>query len=254
MKVKDLIKIKIRAVAFCFIFFQMSLMASCQNEKPKNKTENDGIVDLSAKDTQIQSDKKFEPLKPDIYSILELHDSAWVDLKILLPKAIFDIRYADTANFMKLKVYECPACYCRLKVAKALLNAQKELDSTNLVFKFFDCYRPSSAQWALWKKMPDPRYVHPPTQGSRHSRGVALDLTLFDLKSNKELDMGTEFDFFGKEAYWNYKAHSEEVNKNRKLLLNLMQKNNFSTVPTEWWHFDFKVQNFNLSDFKWDCN
>jgi D-alanyl-D-alanine dipeptidase len=186
-------------------------------------------------------------------SILQEHDSSWVDLKILLPTAKFDIRYADTLNFMKIKVYECPACFTRLAVAKSLIKASESLDSLGLGFIFYDCYRPSSAQWKLWEKMPDARYVHPPKLGSRHSRGVAVDLSLYDLKTGQILDMGTEFDYFGKEAWWTYQGHSEIVNKNRKTLLTIMKQNYFTTVQNEWWHFDFRNQQFSLSDFRWNC-
>lgn len=186
-------------------------------------------------------------------SVLQEHDSSWVDLKILLPTAKFDIRYADTLNFMKIKIYECPACFTRLVVAKSLINASEGLDSLGLGFIFYDCYRPSSAQWKLWEKMPDARYVHPPKLGSRHSRGVAVDLSLYNLKTDQILDMGTEFDYFGKEAWWTYKGHSEIVNKNRQTLLTVMKQNNFTIVQNEWWHFDFRNQQFSLSDFRWNC-
>jgi D-alanyl-D-alanine dipeptidase len=65
--------------------------------------------------------------------------------------------------------------------------------------------------------------------------------------------MGTEFDYFGKEAWWTYQGHSEIVNKNRKTLLTIMKQNNFTTVQNEWWHFDFRNQQFSLSDFRWNC-
>jgi D-alanyl-D-alanine dipeptidase len=242
---------KLYTYKYYFLFFSLFvLITSCNSATSFNE------IDKDLKHSELQKEKEKTPEKPiyNIDSILAQHDSSWVDLKILLPDAIFDIRYADTSNFMKLKVYDCPACFSRLVVAKALLNAQKELDSLQLVFKFFDCYRPSSAQNALWEKNPDSRYVYPPNLGSKHSRGVALDLTLYDVNLKKELDMGTEFDFFGKEAYWYYQAHSDEVKKNRKLLFDIMKKHNFLTISTEWWHFNYKIQNFNLSDFKWPCD
>jgi len=189
----------------------------------------------------------------NIDSILGLADSAWVDLSSLLPKARFDIRYATTNNFMELQVYDCPACFTRLEVAKALMKVQTEIDSLGLVLKFFDCYRPSSAQWALWKKKPDARYVHPPKLGSMHSRGNALDLTLVVDSTDQELDMGTAFDYFGKEAYWNYKAHSAIINQNRQLLREVMYANRFKTVSTEWWHFAYQPKRFPLSNMQWNC-
>jgi len=185
-------------------------------------------------------------------SILALADSAWVDLEVLIPQADYEIRYATTNNFMELQVYDCPGCYTRLAVAKALMQVQGNLDTLGLKLKFFDCYRPSAAQWALWKKTPDPRYVHPPKQGSMHSRGNALDLSLVD-SLGQEMDMGTPFDYFGKEAYWSYTQHSEEVNKNRKLLREQLQAAGFSTIRTEWWHFVYKAKRFPLSNWQWAC-
>lgn len=231
-----------------FMFF----LYACQTTNKDNNDETKLLPDADSSLVHLDSQVVKKPVV-NVDSLLSQPDSAWVDLALLLPEARYDIRYADTLNFMKLKVYECPACFTRLAVAKALMKAAAELDSMGLTFLFFDCYRPSAAQWALWKKMPDARYVHPPTHGSRHSRGVAVDLTIFDPKTNKELDMGTEFDYFGKEAYWNYTKHNEIVTKNRKLLREIMTKHQFVTVLTEWWHFDFRVQKFSLSDMQWPC-
>ncbi len=235
-----------------YIILLLSVISlfSCANEKNTNKTDKlpaeDSVGNLVMDKNKIQKSIKMD-------SVLALPDSTWVDLKELLPKAKFDIRYADTNNFMKLKVYECPGCFTRLAVAKSVLKAQEKLDSMGLTFLFFDCFRPTLAQWKLWDKMPDARYVHPPSLGSRHSRGVALDLTLYDLKADTVLDMGAEFDHFGKESYWSYSGLSETAQKNRKLLLSIMTDHNFSTVLNEWWHFDYRVQKFSLSDMRWSC-
>lgn len=189
-----------------------------------------------------------------IDSILALHDSTWVDLALLIPDLVVDIRYASTNNFMKTKIYDCGECYTRLAVAKATIEIQKELKQQNLGLKMFDCYRPRSAQYKLWEVVPDPRYVSPPGKGSVHSRGGALDLTIVN-KNLEELDMGTPYDYFGKEAYW---AHIEKqpeiVQKNRKLLLTTMQKHGFKTVSTEWWHYSYRRAWFKLSDMQWACD
>jgi D-alanyl-D-alanine dipeptidase len=239
---------------FFLLTFILSSIVACQFEK--TSTSNQG-EDLMSRDTtldKILADRIaiVEKPAPNIDSILAGEDSSWVDLMLLMPKAAFEIRYATTNNFMELQVYDCPGCFTRLAVAKALMAAEAELDSQQLAFKFFDCYRPSRAQWALWNKMPDSRYVHPPKLGSMHSRGNALDLTIID-SLGQEWEMGTPFDYFGKEAYWSYQNHPQEVLENRKFLRTLMEKHGFRTIATEWWHFDYKMKRFPLSDMIWSC-
>lgn len=229
------------------------LMTACGAESVEEK-ETTILNDSLTTTNEVDSAELVEniPPVPNIDSILAGVDSNWVDLAVLIPDAAFEIRYATTNNFMELQVYDCPACFTRLEVAKALMAAQEELDSQGLAFKFFDCYRPSRAQWALWNKMPDSRYVHPPKLGSMHSRGNALDLTIID-SLGQEWEMGTPFDYFGKEAYWSYQGHPEAVLKNRQFLRKLMEKHGFRTIATEWWHFDYKMERFPLSDMVWSC-
>ena len=140
-----------------------------------------------------------------------------------------------------------------MAIAKIVLDMQKELKAQGLGFKMYDCYRPRSAQWDLWKITPDPRFVADPRKGSSHNRGNTMDLTLID-SLGKELDMGTPFDFFGKEAYWSYTAHSPEVNANRKILHDLLYSHNFKAASTEWWHFSYQLKSFPLSDMRWNCD
>lgn len=189
----------------------------------------------------------------ELDSIFALDDTTWVNLKELHPNIVLDLRYATTNNFMEMQIYDCPKCYLRLATAKALLIAQKELEEQNLGFKMFDCYRPKSAQYKLWKKVPDPRYVSPPSRGSMHSRGGALDLTIIKLDSQEELPMGTEYDYFGRKAYWVNKDLPQEVLNNRQLLRSTLEKHGFKTVTTEWWHFSYRRAWFKLSDMQWDC-
>lgn len=190
----------------------------------------------------------------ELDSIFQLNDTTWVNLKDLYANIELDLRYATTNNFMELQIYDCAQCYLRLATAKALLKAQEELETQELGFKMFDCYRPKSAQYKLWKKVPDPRYVSPPSKGSMHSRGGALDLTIIQLDDKQELDMGTEYDYFGRKAYWINKDLPKEVLDNRQLLRSTLEKHGFKTVTTEWWHFSYRRAWFKLSDMQWDCD
>lgn len=241
---------------FCLVACEQPTKTDIEEVASNNKIDSIPLVDP---DTVIlDSIKTIVDTKglnvEQIDSILTLPDSAWVDLSLLLPDLVVDIRYATTNNFMKTKIYDCGECYTRLAVAKAVMKIQAELKEQELGLKMFDCYRPRSAQYKLWEVVPDPRYVSPPGKGSVHSRGGALDLTIVN-KDLEELDMGTAYDFFGKEAYW---AHIEKqpeiVQENRKLLLSIMKKHGFKTVSTEWWHYSYRRAWFKLSDMQWACD
>jgi len=86
-----------------------------------------------------------------------------------------------------------------------------------------------------------------------HSRGAAVDLTIVDAKG-KELDMGTPYDFFGREAHTDYTGHSAAVQANRDLLRTTLQAVGFKGIRTEWWHFSYQGKDFPLSNYVWPCN
>lgn len=195
---------------------------------------------------------------PDSVDVLE-HPSwhklpeGWVDLGLADSTLDLDIRYATDDNFVSQAMYPCGRCILRSKPAEKILLLQSELKSQGLGLKLFDCYRPSSVQQLLWKKVPDARYVTPPSKGSMHNRGVAVDLTLVELDSEEELDMGTIYDFFGEQAYHTYTQHSTAILQNRALLKNKMAEIGFKHIRTEWWHYSFTQGSFEISDYKWDC-
>lgn len=85
-----------------------------------------------------------------------------------------------------------------------------------------------------------------------HSRGLAIDLTLTD-KSGRDLDMGTPFDFFGKEAHHGYAAHNDAVKRHRWILRSTMEKYGFGSIRTEWWHYSFKNKSYPLDNWVWPC-
>ena len=164
-----------------------------------------------------------------------------------------DIRYATTNNFTKAQIYDCPECLLRPTAAKALVKVHEALKEQGYGgLKMFDCYRPRPYQQRLWDKVPNPDYVTPPAKGSMHSRGAAVDLTIID-KEGKELDMGTPYDFFGKEAHFDYTKLSKTVLDNRKLLRKVMVAQGFKGIRTEWWHFSYQTGKYDLSDYLWPC-
>ena len=179
--------------------------------------------------------------------------TAWTELTRLDPTIELEIRYATTDNFMDTVVYDCGRCFYRPRVARALADVQRELSPRGLGLKMYDCYRPRPYQQRLWDVMPDARYVARPEKGSVHGRGAAADLTLIDLDSGRELAMGTPYDFFGEAAYTTTTDLPADVLQNRAILQEAMQRHGFSTIRTEWWHFNFTGPRYELADWVWPC-
>ncbi len=173
-----------------------------------------------------------------------------VDIKNLIPGIIPDLRYATANNFMKRKLYpKIATTYLRLPAAKALQHVQIELNEMGLGLKIFDAYRPYSVTEKMWEPIKDDRYVADPKKGSGHNRGIAVDLTIINLKTKAELNMGTGFDNFSDTAHQTFTALPEEILRNRNLLKTLMEKYGFKALETEWWHYSLpNAKDFELLD------
>lgn len=219
--------------------------------KPSNKEaiepiENKGVLI----DTVQKSDRE---LLLVLKSFESLADTTFIRLTDYSADFEYDMRYATENNFLKEKVYECAACYMRVKTAKALLKANAELMDKGYKIKFFDCYRPRSVQYKMWAIVSNPQYVANPKKGSIHNRGGAVDITLVTL-GGRELDMGTDFDFFGRKAYHDNYDLPQEVLDNRKLLKETMEKQGFLSVRSEWWHYNLSAASTDrVADFNWPC-
>lgn len=185
---------------------------------------------------------------------LVVNDTTFVNLQDYSQDFAYDMKYATSDNFLKAKVYDCAECYLRLKTVTALIDANKKFRKKGYRIKIFDCYRPLDIQKKMWAIVSDPQYVANPAKGSIHNRGGAVDITLVDLQG-AELEMGTSFDFFGKEAAHNYKNLSNKVKRNRKLLKSVMISSGFNPFDSEWWHYNLKSGlKDNVSNVKWNCN
>ena len=187
-------------------------------------------------------------------SNVALNDTTFVNLKEYSSDFVYDMKYATADNFLKAKVYDCAECFLRLKTVNALVEANKKFIKKGFRIKLFDCYRPLDIQKRMWEIVSNPEYVADPAKGSIHNRGGAVDITLVD-QSGKELEMGTSFDFFGKEASHNYTNLSPEVLKNRKYLKSVMIESGFNSFDSEWWHYNLKAGlTDKVSNVKWDCD
>ncbi|MBC7757990.1 MAG: M15 family metallopeptidase [Phormidesmis sp. FL-bin-119] len=182
-------------------------------------------------------------------SVVDNPEKQLVELKKYIPGLKLDIKYATKKNFAKYAVYKEARAFARLPVANALKNVQTELNKSGLGLKIFDGYRPYSVTVKFFDIPSDKAFVANPKDGSRHNRGCAIDLTLINLKTGKDLKMPTPYDSFAAAASSDYKDLPAIVIRNRDLLINVMERNGFRVLNNEWWHFDFKGwKNFELMD------
>jgi len=172
-----------------------------------------------------------------------------VELKTIVPNIQYDLRYATINNFTHHQLYkDSNETFLRSVVAKALLKVQEELNEKNLGLKIWDAYRPYSVTKKMWDLVKDERYVADPKKGSGHNRGIAVDLTIIDKATGKELNMGTGFDNFSDTAHQTFKNLPGDVLENRLLLKTTMEKYGFIALETEWWHFYWNNSAFELLD------
>ena len=187
--------------------------------------------------------------------------TGFVLLSDVVPDIIQEIRYFSTYNFVgdRIDGYEQPCALMTIEAAQALKNVSDDLKKQGYRLKVFDAYRPQMAvdnfvRWA--ENISDTRmkqYFYPKVDKTRlfaegyidaksgHSRGSTVDLTLFDMNTGKELDMGGTFDYFGELSHPDYKGNlTKQQLKNRKILRDAMIKNGFKPLDTEWWHFTLK--------------
>ena len=174
------------------------------------------------------------------FAFAQSNQSDLVDLTKYIPHIRLDIRYATANNFTHQVLYQRAAAYLKLPAAKALKEVQEELEERGLGLLIYDGYRPFSVTQKMWEIVPDERYAANPAKGSGHNRGIAVDLTLCDLKTGKPLAMPTDFDDFTEKAHQSYNVQDTSVANNRKLLREVMERHGFINLTTEWWHFYLK--------------
>jgi len=162
---------------------------------------------------------------------------------IALDKTIkLDIRYARADNFVGRAVYTEARAFLQKPAAKALLKVHKKLKKKKFGLVIFDGYRPWSVTKFFWEVTPEDKrkFVANPVTGSKHNRGCAVDLSIFDLRTGKLVEMPTDYDDFTDKANPNYQGATETQKKNRDLLRKAMETKGFTVNPNEWWHFDYK--------------
>jgi len=165
-----------------------------------------------------------------------------VDLTTIDPRIRLDIRYAGANNFMGLPLYERAGAYLQRPAAQALGRAQAALARKGYGLLIHDAYRPWFVTWMFWEATPpqDHMFVADPAKGSRHNRGCAVDLTLYDLKTGQVVEMPSRYDEFSDRAYADFIGGTTRQRAARAILRQAMVAEGFEVYPEEWWHFDYK--------------
>lgn len=166
-----------------------------------------------------------------------------------------DIRYATPDNFVGRVVYPQPRAFLQRAAAEALVRVHQKLKPQNLGLVIFDAYRPWAITKLFWETVEphQKKFVADPAQGSKHNRGCAVDLSLFNLRNGELLPMPSGYDEFTERASPEYAGGTNQERANRDLLRRAMEAESFFVNPKEWWHFDYKDwQNYEIYDVSFE--
>jgi D-alanyl-D-alanine dipeptidase len=165
-----------------------------------------------------------------------------VELVRIEPSVRLDVRYATENNFVGRPVYRQARVFLQRPAAEAVARAHRGLAARGYGLLVFDGYRPWSVTRLFWEVTPPHlrEFVADPRQGSRHNRGCAVDLTLFDRATGREVEMPTPYDDFTEKAAQDYAGAPPAQAALRALLRDAMVKEGFVVFPSEWWHFDYR--------------
>lgn len=186
----------------------------------------------------------------------EFRPADLVELTSLDPTIRLDIRYASTRNFLGTPLYSQARAFMQRPAAEALVRVQRALASEGYGLLVHDAYRPWYVTKIFWDAMPADlhKYVADPAEGSRHNRGCAVDLTLYELRSGHEVAMPSLYDEATERAYPTYTGGTAAQRRKRDLLRRHMEAEGFAVYEYEWWHFDYRdwqayaIQNVHFED------
>ena len=189
------------------------------------------LILVSGAFAQIAPPKEEDKRKAHLIELISLDDT----IKL-------DVRYATENNFMGKKVYPEARAFMQKPAAKAIVRVHKKLKKQGLGLVIYDGYRPWTITKLFWDTVqPEQRkFVADPTKGSKHNRGCAIDLGIFDLKTGLAVPMPSGYDEFSDRSSPNYTGGTEEERRNRDLLRSLMEAEGYTVNSDEWWHFDYK--------------
>jgi zinc D-Ala-D-Ala dipeptidase len=165
-----------------------------------------------------------------------------VDVTAYDPTIKLEIRYATNRNFLGTPMYGEARAFLQRPAAEALARASQKLHALGYGLLIYDAYRPWYVTKMFWDATPDDKkiFVANPAEGSRHNRGCAVDLTLYDLKTGNPVEMTGGYDEMSKRSYASYAGGTSLQRSHREVLRSAMQAEGFDVYPYEWWHFDFR--------------
>ena len=230
----------------------------------------DQSEDIEKVEKNTSGDAEEEKEETNAATTPEEDSSDFVLLSEAVPNAILEIRYYSTYNFVGERIdgYEEPVALLTTEAATALKEVSDDLEEQGYRLKIFDAYRPQMAvdNFVEWAEDVDDtkmkEYFYPEldksvlfdqgyiAEHSGHSRGSTVDLTLFDMKTEKEVDMGGTFDYFGELSHPDYTDITDEQYENRMILRNAMTKHGFKPLAEEWWHFTLENEPYPDTYFK----
>ena len=177
---------------------------------------------------------------PPILDSLDSHKKL-VDLKKLDDEFQLDIRYASTNNFMRSKFYKNERAFFNINAADRLIEAKNELKELGYGIIIYDAYRPWFVTKMFWEGTPEnlKHFVANPENGSSHNKGCAIDIGLYDIETGESIVMISGYDEFTERAYPNYMGGSKKQRDIRDMLIQVMERNDFTVYEYEWWHFNY---------------
>jgi D-alanyl-D-alanine dipeptidase len=172
----------------------------------------------------------------------DFREADLVELTKLDPTIRLEVRYATTNNFLGTVFYSEARAFMQRPAAEAVVRANKKLKQYGYGLLIHDAYRPWYVTKVFWDATPDDKkiFVANPASGSRHNRGCAVDLTLYDLKTKKPVEMVSTYDETTARAYPDYPGGTSLQRWHRQLLRDAMEPEGFTVYEAEWWHFDYK--------------
>lgn len=188
----------------------------------------------------------------------EFRPADLVELKVIDPTIKLDIRYATTRNFLGTPLYSQARAFMQRPAAEALERVQRSLKAEGYGLLVHDAYRPWYVTKLFWDATPPElhKFVADPAEGSRHNRGCAVDLTLYDLSTGQPVTMPSVYDEGTERAYPTYTGGTAEQRRLRDLLRRHMEAEGFSVYEFEWWHFDYRdwkayaIQNIRFEEIR----
>jgi zinc D-Ala-D-Ala dipeptidase len=165
-----------------------------------------------------------------------------VELTAIEPSIKLDIRYATANNLAGKPVYTEARAFLQRPAAEALARAHRALKPRGFGLLVFDGYRPWRVTKRFWDVTPPEKreFVADPAQGSKHNRGCAVDLSMYDMKTGREVEMPSAYDEMSPRAYPDYAGGQADARERRDLLRRAMEAEGFIVEPNEWWHFNYK--------------